>query len=436
MRLGEAGTVRPSGEVLEVEVSPRPRPLDAGLRVAGRRGRTRSQRFDLPCPAWYGPRPEGGRPAGMTEIADSDASTIRLRADEVLFLNRQLASMARLNMPIAKGLRVLGKEVREGDFRQVIERLQQDLDEGRSLSDAMARFPATFSSLQLEIVRAGETSGNLSVILDELNAHTECMQRVKSRVLEAVSYPAVMMTVIFGFVLMFLVFVAPQFESMMREREAAATALVTVEQAAEAPRSQLPVYTRALFAASGLIRNPLVFLLVFGGGLGAGVWGFRKISRMGEEYDDFLFGLPRFGRLFEKAALMKVTRTMRDLLLNGVSMVEALRLTSRTVGQNRIARKLDELRQAVEEGGSFSRSLGEGEVFPESMVWKLQLAEEKGLVEDALLELAGGFEQEVDQETTFITKALAPLLLVFTGGVVLFMFTACFVPLTQLYGQS
>ena len=372
----------------------------------------------------------------MTEIADSDASTIRLRADEVLFLNRQLASMARLNMPIAKGLRVLGKEVREGDFRQVIERLQQDLDEGRSLSDAMARFPATFSSLQLEIVRAGETSGNLSVILDELNAHTECMQRVKSRVLEAVSYPAVMMTVIFGFVLMFLVFVAPQFESMMREREAAATALVTVEQAAEAPRSQLPVYTRALFAASGLIRNPLVFLLVFGGGLGAGVWGFRKISRMGEEYDDFLFGLPRFGRLFEKAALMKVTRTMRDLLLNGVSMVEALRLTSRTVGQNRIARKLDELRQAVEEGGSFSRSLGEGEVFPESMVWKLQLAEEKGLVEDALLELAGGFEQEVDQETTFITKALAPLLLVFTGGVVLFMFTACFVPLTQLYGQS
>ncbi len=374
----------------------------------------------------------------MTEIADSDASTIRLRADEVLFLNRQLASMARLNMPIAKGLRVLGKEVREGDFRRVIERLQQDLDEGRSLSDAMARFPATFSSLQLEIVRAGETSGNLSVILDELNAHTECMQRVKSRVLEAVSYPAVMMAVIFGFVLLFLVFVAPQFESMMREREAASAALsVSAEVAAGAGvEPSLPIYTRALFAASGLIRNPLAFLLVLGGGLGLGAWGFRKISRMGEEYDDFLFGIPRFGRLFEKAALMKVTRTMRDLLLNGVSMVEALRLTSRTVGGNRIARKLDELRQAVEEGGSFSRSLGEGDVFPESMVWKLQLAEEKGLVEDALLELSRGFEQEVDQETTFITKALAPLLLVFTGGVVLFMFTACFVPLTQLYGQS
>src|SRR5438876_1032058 len=87
------------------------------------------------------------------------------------------------------------------------------------------------------------------------------------------------------------------------------------------------------------------------------------------------------------ATLLKVTRTMRDLLVNGVSMVNALKLTSRVAGNNRIRRKLDEIRAAVEEGRSFSKSLAGDNVFPETMVWKLQMGEEKGIVEDALSEV-------------------------------------------------
>lgn len=373
----------------------------------------------------------------MTENAQTAAAPIRLKPDDVLFFNRQLASMARLNMPIAKGLRILAREVQDADFKRLIEEIQHDLDEGKPLIDALARHPETFNRLQLEIIKAGEQTGNLAVILEELNAHTEAMKRIKARVVEAVTYPAVISAVIFVFVLFFLVFVAPQFEEMLVKKQAMGSVQVEAVEGGEEP-AKLPSTTRFLFALSAIVGFrvvgvPIVMFLVIVGGAAGAVLLFRKLQRMGEEYDDVLFSMPLFGKLFEQAALMKVTRTMRDLLNNGVSMVETLRLTSSTVGQNRIARKLDELRAAVEEGGSFSRNLAGGSVFPDTMVWKLQMAEEKGIVEDALKELAQEFEIGVDQQTTLITKFLSPLLLVLMGGIVFLLFLACFVPLTTMY---
>ena len=173
----------------------------------------------------------------MTEQTRPEPSTspIRLKAEDVLFFNRQLASMARLNMPIAKGLRVLARDVSDSAFRQLIEAVQQDLDEGRSLQEALARHPESFSPLHLEIVKAGEATGNLAVILDELNAHTESIQRVKARILESVLYPAVISAAILMFVAFFLLFVAPPFEEMLAKRDILSTAAAVDPPEVERP---------------------------------------------------------------------------------------------------------------------------------------------------------------------------------------------------------
>jgi type II secretory pathway component PulF len=367
-------------------------------------------------------------------------------------------------MPIAKGLRILAREVKDPDFRRLIEVVQQDIDEGKTLQEALSKFPEAFNSLTLEIVRAGESTGNLAVILDELNAHTAAMQRIRGRVIEAVMYPAFISTIIFSFIMFFLLAVAPDFEEMLLKRQAtglSAPAVVVkpadvekteAPKGADAPKavevhaaepgpdpawSRLPLATRFMFTLSDIVSwspggIPLMAILMVTGVVALAALLIQKMQRMGEEYDDTFLSLPIFGPLFEQAALMKVTRTMRDLLQNGVSMVETLRLASRTVGKNRIARKLDELRLAVEEGGSFSRNLAGGDVFPDTMVWKLQMAEEKGIIEDALGELAAEFDIGVDRQTALITKFLSPVLLVIMGGVVFVMFLACFVPLTQM----
>jgi type II secretory pathway component PulF len=360
----------------------------------------------------------------MAERASiSSGRRISLSQEEVQFFNRQLASMARLNMPIAKGLRILSRDVESANFKALIESVQQDLDEGLTLQEALSKYPETFSDLQLQVIKAGETTGNLALILEELNNHSQSMKKIKGRVLEAITYPALISTVMFTFFIFFLRFVAPNFQTMLAERAKVVGGSL-----------DLPPLTRMLFAISDLVQNPLILGAVLTAAAAFLVFGVRKIVKMGDEYDDFLFGLWLFGPLFERAALMKVTRTMRDLLNNGVSMVETLRLAANTVGKNRIQDKLTQLRLAVEEGGSFSRNLAGGDVFPDTMVWKLQMAEEKGIVEDALEELASEFEVAVDERTTLITKVLSPMMMIAMGGMVFLMFMACFLPLTNMAG--
>jgi type IV pilus assembly protein PilC len=352
------------------------------------------------------------------------ARPYRISPDQLLFFNRQLASMARLNMPLAKGLRILAREVDDPQFKGLLESVQRDLDEGVPLQNALMKHPETFSTLYVEILKAGETTGNLAVILDELTSYNETMIRIKNRIREAILYPLVILCVVFFFTLFFLIVVAPEFKN----------ALVTMANGMDlsAPgTSNLPTITRGLFAASDLVRTPWISIPLLAA-IGTFVYfGIQKFRRMGDRYDDVLFRIPLFGKIFQRATLMKLTRTMRDLLSNGVSMVQTLRLASRTVGNNRIAIKVEELTRAVEEGGSFSRNLSAGDVFPDTMVWKLQMAEEKGVIEDALKELGSEFEAEVDEQALIITKVLSPMMLLGMAVVVFLIFLAAFVPLTQ-----
>jgi len=378
-------------------------------------------------------------------------TNIRLSPDDVQYFNRQIAQYARLNMPFSKGLEMMARDVTDPNFRTLLEMVQQDLDEGRTLETALARHPQTFTTLMLEVIRAGENSGNLALILEELNAHTEAMKQVRNRIVEAVLYPSVICTLVLGFVMFFMLAVVPQFEGIILERHSFSATTAEEMQRFKDLKADRPdlsereivkllvldkqvLATRLVIKCSRLMRVPwclIPFLAFLGVGVASAV---RKLIRMGSEYDDFLFRIWLFGPLFKAAALMKVTRTMRDLLANGVSMVESLRLVSNTVGKNRIQTKLVELREAVEEGGSFTRNLEGGGVFPESMVWKLQLAEEKGMLEDALDELSNEFQISVDRQTMVITKFATPVMLAGTGAIVFVLFAACFLPLLDFSG--
>lgn len=350
------------------------------------------------------------------------SSRIKLQPHQILFLNRQLASMARLNMPLAKGIKILAKEVKEDNFRAVLVSVQKDLEEGIPLSEALGKYPNSFSKLYLEVLKTGESSGNLAAILEELTSYSEAMAKIKNRIQEALMYPAIISGIIVVFVIFFLTYITPKIIKMMD----------SVPGGFERMRAELPGYSRAVFAASDYAREPLIsiplFLIFFAGVLAL----FQTFRRMGDSYDEILFRVPVFGQLFHRATLMKLTRTMRELLTNGVSMVNTLRLSTNIVGENRVKTKLEELTAAVEEGGSFSRNLASGQVFPETMVWKLQMAEEKGIVEDALNELAHEFESEVDSLTTLITKLLSPMMLVIMAGIVFVLFVATFMPLSQM----
>jgi type IV pilus assembly protein PilC len=359
------------------------------------------------------PTPEPERASGAAPLAvAAPPERIRLNAKQLAFFNRQLASMARLNMPLAKGLRIMAREVSDHDFRTLIEGVQKDLEEGRTLEESLARYPKSFSAIYVELLRAGETTGNLAVVLDELTRYTETLHRVRTRLRDAMLYPAVVLGLTFFFALFFFWMLVPNFKSLYWS-----AGLIGPDGELNPAVS---TYTRWIFAASDFLRNPLT--IIFGFTLGGMVawFGFQRIKRGWEGYDDFMFRLPLFGELVKMATLLKVTRTLRDLLVNGVSMVNSLRLTARVAGNNRIRRKLEEIRGAVEEGQSFSKALTP-DVFPETLIWKLQMGEEKGIVEDALGEIATEVESDLDSATSYLAAVISPLMLLCMALVLMFL---------------
>jgi type II secretory pathway component PulF len=350
---------------------------------------------------------------------------VKLNAKQLAFFNRQLASMARLNMPLAKGLRIMAREVSDGHFRGLIESVQHDLEEGRTLQDALAKYPESFGEIYIELLRAGESTGNLSVILDELTRYTETLGRVRTRLRDAMLYPAAVGVLTVAFVFLFFWFIIPRFKELYEAAGLITAVIPAGGRAYERYSELLSGTTRFLFGISDFLSNPLtiVFGLFFGGGLVAFV--IAKVRKGWETYDDFMFRIPLFGDLIRMATLLKVSRTMRDLLVNGVSMVNTLKLTSRVSGNNRIRRKLDEIRAAVEEGGAFSRALT-GDVFPETMVWKLQMGEEKGIIEDSLGEVAAEIENDLDTATSYLTAVISPLMLVGMALVLMLLMAALY----------
>jgi len=367
------------------------------------------------------------------------AASIKLNPKQLAFFNRQLASMARLNMPLAKGLKIMAKEVTEPQFRKLIESVQHDLEEGKTLQEALARYPESFGTIYIELLRAGESTGNLAVILEELTRYTETLNRIRTRLRDAVLYPVVVSILTVLFVLCFFWFLIPNFTEifiqaglMIQHKDDSITFAM---KASDPTKYAMDASGRFLFATSFFLSNPIVIffgLILGGGGL---AYGFVKIRQGWETYDEYMFRLPIFGNLIKMATLLKITRTMRDLLVNGVSMVNTLKYTSRVAGNNRIKRKLEEIRAAVEEGKSFSKSLAGDDVFPETMVWKLQMGEEKGIIEDALAEVATEFELDIETATTYLTSVLGPMMLLGMAFVIMILM-ACLYPSLGAMGKG
>lgn len=376
-------------------------------------------------PSATSPATTGPVTPGAARVAPRGTETgVKLNPKQLAFFNRQLASMARLNMPLAKGLKIMAREVNEPHFRQLIESVQRDLEEGKSLQEALARYPESFGAIYIELLRAGESTGNLAVILEELTRYNETLARIRTRLRDAMLYPAVVCVLTLVFVLCFFWFLIPNFTDIFIQAGLIHENPVTHEILGYSPSLQSA--PKVLFVISDFLRNWLVivFGLIFG--VGGVFYGAVKVKQGWETYDEYMFRLPIFGELIKMATLLKVTRTMRDLLVNGVSMVNALKLTSRVAGNNRIRRKLDEIRAAVEEGRSFSKSLAGDDVFPETMVWKLQMGEEKGIVEDALGEVATEFELDIETATTYLTSVLSPAMLLGMAFIIMMLMAALY----------
>lgn len=342
-------------------------------------------------------------PAGKGAVrADEDApGPGSASSDDVLAMTRELAVLLRAGLPIDRALKVMIDMAVEIKVRDLLEELLSSIKAGKGLSQALLSYPEVFSNFYVNMVRSGEASGHLAEVLTRLADYLTNAKSVRSGVVSALVYPAILFTVAVLSIVGMLGFVVPQFETLFNDMGDA-----------------LPVLTRIVISAGdGLIRYGWLLLLL----LGMTVYVVRNWLRSEEgraKFDESMVRLPFFGAIIFKYEVSRFSRTVGTLLGNGVSLLRALSIAVETVDNTHIKNSLRVLEPAVKRGQRMSVALEETGTFSPLVIQMIRVGEESGSLDQMMTELADVYDDEVQTGVKRSLTFLEPALILVMGGVI------------------
>ena len=342
-------------------------------------------------------------PAGKGAVrADEDApGPGSASSDDVLAMTRELAVLLRAGLPIDRALKVMIDMAVEIKVRDLLEELLSSIKAGKGLSQALLSYPEVFSNFYVNMVRSGEASGHLAEVLTRLADYLTNAKSVRSGVVSALVYPAILFTVAVLSIVGMLGFVVPQFETLFNDMGDA-----------------LPVLTRIVISAGdGLIRYGWLLLLL----LGMTVYVVRQWLRSEEgraKFDESMVRLPFFGAIIFKYEVSRFSRTVGTLLGNGVSLLRALSIAVETVDNTHIKNSLRVLEPAVKRGQRMSVALEETGTFSPLVIQMIRVGEESGSLDQMMTELADVYDDEVQTGVKRSLTFLEPALILVMGGVI------------------
>jgi general secretion pathway protein F len=338
----------------------------------------------------------------------------KLSAKQVTVFTRQLATLIQVS-PLEEALRTVSKQSEKEHVRRVLGSVHAGISEGRRLSEAMAREPASFSALYRGMVAAGEGSGTLPAILERLAGLLERQAQVRGKVLSALAYPIVLSLVAAFVVFALMVFVVPR----------------VVEQFDDIGQ-KLPFITRAVIGLSEFLAAWWWLLAL---GTVAAVLGLvRALKDKGRRlrFDTMLLRLPLFGRLLRDLHAARLARTLATMVGSRLPLLEGLRLTTQTVHNRALRAATLDIAEAIRGGGSLSAALKRAGIFPPLLVYLAASGEASGKL-DVMLERAADYlEREFDSFTTTALSLLEPAIIIIMGAVVALIVLSILLPILQL----
>jgi len=334
---------------------------------------------------------------------------------EITLLTRQLATLLNAGITITDSLSALIEQIAsrrlEGVYRDVREKISQ----GASFGEALEQHPLYFPNLYVNMVKAGEASGNLDEILTQLADYLQKQNRLQSKIVASLTYPVVLIAV--GVLVIFLLmkFAVPKILLVL-----------------ESGRRTLPWPTKILVGVSGFLENYWLPLLV---GLVLLYVLYRlaaRTERGGLIRDTALLRVPVLGDLFRKQAVARFTMTFAILLRSGISVLQGLEIVRHVVKNRLLARTLDLLRVRIMEGTDIATPLKKSGVFPPAVGYMIAIGEESGQLEDMLDKITQSYEEEIDLATQKMMALFEPLIIVSLGGTVAFIAGAIIWPILEM----
>lgn len=340
----------------------------------------------------------------------------KVKSKDLAVFCKQFSSVIRAGVTIISALELMGDQIENPTLRKAIMDAKTYVEKGGTLSDAMRINPSIFPPIMINMVAAGEMSGNLEVCLDRLTEHFEKDNALASKIKGAMTYPIVVFIVMIAVVIVVMVMVIPNFTSMFEEMG-----------------TDLPLATRIMVALSDFIIHKWWLLIVIVAAIVVGVKAFKR-SPVGEQlFANIGLKAPIFGNLNIKSACSRFARTMSTLMASGISMIDAVEQVAKMMDNKIIRDGLLDAKTQVAKGVPLSKPLKDMEMLPPMLSAMTKIGEETGDIEEMLSKVADYYDEEVEAATNALTAAMEPMIMVVLALIVGMIVAAVYGPIMSMY---
>lgn len=351
----------------------------------------------------------------------SGRSLRRRRIDPQRFLafNQELAALLRAGLPLLQALDLMVGRMAEGTFRSVLYEVRDRVRTGEDLSNAFAAHGQLFPRLYPSILKAGERSGELEQVLRRFIRYQKLVLEARKRVVSALVYPAVLVTVSILMILVMLIFVVPKFEQFFADSDV-----------------ELPLLTRVMVGIGSGFQQHGLWIAIGLVAAGLFFWRWKETPQGGLALDRLRLRLPFLGSVLHRFALSEFCRSLSTLLAGGMPLVPALEIGVSAVGNASIRQSVEPTIQKVREGEPFHRALEDSGVFTDLAVNMVQVGEATGALDEMLANVSDFLDEEIETRMQRLLTLIEPAMLVFMGIVVGIILISLYLPLFSALSQT
>ncbi|SFE70511.1 type II secretion system F family protein [Alteribacillus iranensis] len=336
--------------------------------------------------------------------------------DLVLFL-RQLSTLLNAGVTLVESVSTLADQTGKKKLRAILQDLVSELRAGNAFSSALEKHPNVFSSLFINMVKAGEAGGSLDTILERLATYYEKQYATRRKIISALSYPAVIGAVAIIVVIFLLTFIVPTFADMFASFD-----------------SELPAITVFVLEAGELAKVWWWLPIVIAAGGYVGLRWIRQEYHEVRYYTDYLLlQTPVIGKLLQKAAIARMARTLGSLFSNSVPIIQSVSIVEKIVGNEVLARTLRQSRSSLEQGHSITVPMKEDKLVPPMVTQMIEVGEKTGALDTMLNKTADYYEAEVDASADQIRSLIEPLMILFLAVAVGTIVASIAVPMFEVF---
>jgi type IV pilus assembly protein PilC len=347
---------------------------------------------------------------GINEFYIGGVSTKQL-----VVMTRQASTLIDAGLPLLRSLNILITQLKPCKLKDILREVSQDIQSGGTFSEGLAKHPRYFDRLYVNMVRAGEVGGMLELVLQRLAIFLERRQALKRKVTGAMVYPIAVMTIASAIVIGLLLFVVPTFAEIFQDFDA-----------------KLPWMTLFLIDAGDFVLFKWWKMLLY---INSTIVGFKVITKFRitkRVFDRVILKVPAIGSLITKVAVARFARTLGTLITSGVPILQSLRITKETIGNEVIENAIQKVHDSIKEGETIAAPLDEAKVFPPMVVNMIDVGEETGSLDQMLMKVADIYDAEVEAAVEGLLRLMEPAMIIFLGVVIGFIVLSLYLPIFSL----